>query len=43
MKIFSEQQIDDIIKLKFGKLVTEVGHTSYVGNQHLAKLFKVSG
>ena len=42
MKIFSEQQVDDLIKLKFGKLVTERGHRSYVSNNLLGKLFKVS-
>ena len=43
MKIFSEQQIDQIIQLKFGKLVTEAGHPSYASNELLGKLFKVSG
>ena len=35
MKLFSEQQIDDIIKLKFGALVTEAGCQSYVPNRVL--------
>ena len=43
MKEFSERQVDDIIKLKFGQLVTEPGHTSFVSNAVLGKLFKVSG
>ena len=42
MKEFTEQQVDDIIKLKFGKLVTEPGHKQYVGNQVLGKIFGVS-
>ena len=42
MKIFSESQVDDLIKLKFGSLVTERGHRSFVSNQMLGKLFKVS-
>ena len=42
MKIFSETQVDDLIKLKFGSLVSERGHRSYVSNQILGKLFKVS-
>ena len=43
MKQFSEQQVDDIIKLKFGKLVDAPGHTSYVSNKILGKIFGVSG
>ena len=43
MKLFTEQQIDDIIELKFGKLVTTPKHTSYVSNRVLGKLFGVSG
>ena len=43
MKQFSEQQVDDIIKLKFGRLVTSLNHTSYISNRILGKLFKVSG
>lgn len=43
MKHFSEQQVDDIIKLKFGSLVTEHGHKSYICNKILGKLFKISG
>ena len=35
--------MDDIIKLKFGKLVTSLNHTSYISNRILGKLFKVSG
>ena len=42
MKAFSEQQIDDLIKLKFGRLVTEAGSPAFVSNKDLAKLFKVS-
>ena len=43
MKTFTEQQIDDIIKLKFGKLVTTPKFTSYVSNKVLGQLFGVSG
>ena len=42
MKKVTEQQIDDIIKLKFGKLVEEIGHTSYLSNKILGKIFKMS-
>ena len=42
MKYWTEQQIDDMIKLKFGKLVSESGHDSFVSNKILGKLFGVS-
>lgn len=42
MKEFTEQKVDDIIKLKFGKLVDVPGHTSFVSNRVLAKIFKCS-
>ena len=42
MKHISEQQIDDIIKLKFGGLVTEIGHTSFVSDKILGQLYKIS-
>ena len=42
MKVFSEQQIDDLLKLKFGKIVIEPGHFSYVSNTVLGKIFGVS-
>ena len=42
MKVFSENQIDDILKLKFGKIVSEPGHTAYVSNTVLGKIFGVS-
>ena len=42
MKEFSEQQVDDIIKLKFGKLVSEPGHKQYASNQVLGQIFGVS-
>ena len=42
MKVITEQQVDDIIKIKFGRLVEEAGHTSYVSNRVLGKIFKMS-
>ena len=42
MKTFTEAQVDDIIRLKFGRLVTEIQHRSYVRDSILGKLFKVS-
>ena len=43
VKEFSEQQIDDLIKLKFGSLVTSADHTQYASNACLGKIFGVSG
>ena len=42
MKLFTETQIDDLIKLKFGKIVTEAGHPAFVSNSTLGKIFGVS-
>ena len=42
MKLFTEQQVDDLIKLKFGELVTTAVNTSYVSNWRLGKIFGVS-
>ena len=43
MKEFKEGQVDDIIKLKFGGLVTSAARISYVPNRVLGKVFGVSG
>ena len=43
MKQFTEQQVDDIIKLKFGALVQTADHCSFVSNKILGKIFGVSG
>ena len=43
MKHFTEQQVDDILKLKFGAVVTSYPSTSYVSNRGLGKIFNVSG
>ena len=43
MKEFTEAQVDDIIKLKFGQLVTSASNTSYVPNWKLGKIFGCSG
>ena len=43
MKLFTDQQVDDLIKLKFGQLVTNVNHKSYISNRILGKVFGVSG
>ena len=33
--------MDDLIKVKLGKLVEEPGHLSYVSNPVLGKIFKI--
>ena len=43
MKLFTDQQVDDLIKLKFWQLVTDVNHKSYISNRILGKVFGVSG
>lgn len=42
MKVFNEKYIDDVIKLKFGRIVSEPGHPAFVSNQVLGKIFGVS-
>ena len=42
VKKLSEQMVDDLIRLKFGKLVTSPAHTQYVSNATLGKIFGVS-
>ena len=42
MKEFTDRQIDDILKLKYGKIVTSDKNVAYVSNASLGKLFKVS-
>ena len=42
MKTFTEQQVDDLIKLKWGKLVVEPGHQAYVSDKVLAKIYRCS-
>ena len=42
MKKFTEEQVDTIIKLKWGSLVTEATGPTYTSNAALGKIFKVS-
>ena len=42
MKEFSEEQVDNIIRLKWGKLVTEASGPTYTSNRALRSLFKVT-
>ena len=43
MKEFTAQQVEDIIKLKFGKLVTSVDNPSFVSNRVLGQIYGDSG
>ena len=43
MKHYSEQQVLDMIKLKFGREVEDHFHPSFVSNRLLGKLFGCSG
>lgn len=42
MKYYSETQVDDIIKLKFGDLVTAKAPRAYISDSVLAKIYKCS-
>ena len=42
VKQLSEAQIDDLIKLKFGRLVTSADHVQYASNATLGKIFGIS-
>ena len=42
MKQISEKIIDDIMKLKFGKVIDQPGHTAFVSNKTLGKIFNMS-
>ena len=42
MKQFTEEQIDTIIRLKWGQLVTEGSGPTFTSNAALGKVFKVS-
>ena len=42
MKLFTEQQVTDIIKLKFGSNVEHAGHPAFTSNKALGKVFGVS-
>ena len=42
VKQLSEKQVDDIIKMKYGSLVTSTQHIQYVSNATLGKIFGFS-
>ena len=43
IKKLTDSQVDDLIKLKYGMLVTSADHTAYVSNAALGKIFGISG
>ena len=42
VKHFTESQVDDVIKLKFGRLVSNANRTQYASNALLGKIFGCS-
>ena len=42
MKEFTEQQVDDLIKLKWGRLVSNARGPTFTSNAALGKVFGVS-
>lgn len=42
VKKLTEQQVEDLIKLKFGKMVTSPDHRQYASNATLGKIFGIS-
>ena len=43
MKEFSEAKVDDILRIKYGRLVTDGNHTAHATNTTIGKVFGVSG
>ena len=43
VKKLTEKQVDDLIKLKFGSMVTSLPRKSYVADRVLGQIFGVSG
>ena len=43
MKQITREQVDDMIRLRYGQLVTESTHTAFVSYKTLGKIFGVSG
>ena len=42
VKLFTDKQVDDLIKLKYGSLVTSADRIQYVSNAVLGKIFGIS-
>ena len=43
VKHFADEEVDRIIRMKFGRIVASQYHTSYVSNALLGRLFGCSG
>ena len=43
MKDFTSEQVDHIIKIRYGKLVDSANHTAYATYKRLGKVFGASG
>ena len=41
-KVITNEQVEGMIRMKFGALVRSANHPSYVSNQALGKMLKVS-
>ena len=37
------EQVDEMIKIKFGRLVTDCNHTAFVSNDVIGKLYGIDG
>ena len=42
VKKLNERQVDDLIRLKYGSLVSSTAHTQYASNATLGRIFGVS-
>ena len=42
VKHFTERQVDDIIRMKFGKMVTSADNVQYASNETLGQIYGVS-
>ena len=42
VKQFTERQVDDIIRMKFGKMVTSADNVQYASNETLGQIYGVS-
>ena len=43
MKEFTKEMVDDIIRIRYGQMVSSARHVSFISCKDLGKVFKVSG
>ena len=43
MKRLTREQVEDMIRLRYGRLVTAPTHTAYASYKKLGKIFGISG